>query len=83
MGLTTRVKPEEERKRKRRVDVNSGHLLDKNGDQKDWWDSKTFQEFDQVRRGRRQKKDVCRGERESCGGGGCKVTGRGSGGGRG
>jgi len=26
---------------------DTGHLLDKNGDQKDWWDSKTFKEFDQ------------------------------------
>jgi membrane metallo-endopeptidase-like protein 1 len=25
---------------------DTGHLLDKNGDEKDWWDSKTFQEFD-------------------------------------
>jgi len=25
---------------------DTGHLLDKNGDEKDWWDSKTFAEFD-------------------------------------
>ena len=25
---------------------DTGHLLDKNGDEKDWWDPKTFAEFD-------------------------------------
>ena len=26
---------------------DTGHLLDKNGDQKDWWDASTFAEFDE------------------------------------